>query len=79
MSIAFLSQASGCHFERGARNPETSMLDANKTCSGPSIGIPRAAATRGNDNGSSISALDFRLAWLVLRTRGGLFRSDSSL
>ncbi|MFZ0660295.1 MAG: hypothetical protein WAM05_16375 [Candidatus Binataceae bacterium] len=34
-----LSQAPDRHFERCARNPEASMLDANLSCSGPSIGI----------------------------------------
>ncbi|MFZ0659154.1 MAG: hypothetical protein WAM05_10575 [Candidatus Binataceae bacterium] len=32
------------HFERGARNPEAVMLNANTTCNTPSIGISRAAA-----------------------------------
>ncbi len=79
----------GCHFERCARNPEAAMLDANTTCSNPSPGIPRAAATRGNDSRTSLRRggsraarlsrslllyANFRPAWRVRRTREGLSR-----
>ncbi len=72
MKIVISANPPGRHFERCARNPEVSMLYANVTCSGLSYGIPRAAATRGNDNRRGISALNFHLGWRVLRTREGL-------
>jgi hypothetical protein len=72
MKIVISAKPPGRHFERCARNPEASMLDAYVTCSGLSSGIPRAAATRANDNRRGISAQNFHPGWRVLRTRGGL-------
>ncbi len=39
MKIVISAKPSGRHFERCARNPEASMLDAYITCSDPSPGI----------------------------------------
>jgi hypothetical protein len=56
------------------------MLDANTTCNGPSLGIPRTAATRGNDNRTVEAAREppvFRTACRYTPTfipRGGSIR-----
>jgi hypothetical protein len=41
-----------CHFERYARNLEAAMLQANITCSGPSIGISFGVAQDKLSRGS---------------------------
>ncbi len=49
------------------------MLNANTTYSGLSIGIPRAAATRGNDNNKTVATVEFRM---VIRKEPSVNQTD---